>query len=250
VVRYIQPQWSLDRGPSTHRISKAPGPGLATRLGSSKGRSDNASCKVSIVKSETWSERFGILTKPLLARARSVSNAGWRDSIGASRRAVNYNQAHRVQLCFSGIRPLGTLRGPIGASDSRLHKHWSPQSIPLAPLEIRDAVFREFIRVSPASNYMEELVTGPEGLLSRGLEDHATSYGALPRTKQERAALAAILNDYVCAKFPEYAQPHERAISPGEVKVHDALYLCASVLKNNHRDTETQRKRGELFKRC
>ena len=75
------------------------------------------------------------------------------------------------------------------------------QSIPLAPLEIRDAVFREFIRLSPASNYMEELVTGPGGLLSRGLEDHATSYGALPRTKQERTALAAILNDYVCAKF-------------------------------------------------
>jgi len=55
------------------------------------------------------------------------------------------------------------------------------QSIPLAPLEIRDAVFREFIRLSPASNYMEELVTGPGGLLSRAIEDHATSYGALPR---------------------------------------------------------------------
>src|SRR5258708_12774424 len=70
------------------------------------------------------------------------------------------------------------------------------QSIPLAPLEIRDAVFQELIRISPASNYMEELVTGPGGLLSRRLlEDHLTRYGALPRTKQERATLAVILND-------------------------------------------------------
>ena len=54
------------------------------------------------------------------------------------------------------------------------------QSIPLAPLEIRDAVFRELIRISPAANYIEELVAGPAGLLSRGvLEEHATSYGAL-----------------------------------------------------------------------
>ena len=41
-----------------------------------------------------------------------------------------------------------------------------------------DAVFRELIRLSPASNYLGELLTGPRGLLSRGIEDHATSYGA------------------------------------------------------------------------
>src|SRR6201988_4214136 len=65
------------------------------------------------------------------------------------------------------------------------------QSIPLAPLEIRDAVFRELIKISPASNYREELITGPSGLLSRGLlEQHTTSYGALPPTNQQRAILA------------------------------------------------------------
>lgn len=80
------------------------------------------------------------------------------------------------------------------------------QSIPLPPLKIRDAVFKELIRISPASNYMEELVTGPGGLLSRGLlEDHATSHGALPRTKQKCATLAASLSDYVRSHFPEYA---------------------------------------------
>jgi hypothetical protein len=59
---------------------------------------------------------------------------------------------------------------------------------------------------------MQELVTGPGGLLSRRLiKDDATRYGALPRTKQERAALAAILNDYVCAHFPEHAKFHSGA---------------------------------------
>ena len=43
----------------------------------------------------------------------------------------------------------------------------------------------------------------PGGLLSRGLLEYdATRYGALPRTKQERAVLAGILDDYVRAHFP------------------------------------------------
>ncbi len=59
---------------------------------------------------------------------------------------------------------------------------------------------------------MRELVAGPGGLLSRGLiEDAAASYGALPRTKQERATLAGILNDYVRTNFPEYAKSHSGA---------------------------------------
>jgi hypothetical protein len=41
--------------------------------------------------------------------------------------------------------------------------------------------------------------------------DHATSYGALPRTKEQRAALAAILNDDVRTRFPEYAKAHSGA---------------------------------------
>jgi hypothetical protein len=93
----------------------------------------------------------------------------------------------------------------------RIQRPLSP-SIPLAPLEIRDAVFRELIRISPASNYIEQLVAGPGGLLSRGLtEGDAARYGALPRTKRERATLAGVLNDYVNARFPAYAQSHSAA---------------------------------------
>jgi hypothetical protein len=86
------------------------------------------------------------------------------------------------------------------------------QSVQPACLEIRDAAFQELIRISPASNYMQELVSGPAGLLSRGLlEEDVRRYGALPRTKQQRAVLAAILNDYVCTHFPEYAKFHSGA---------------------------------------
>jgi hypothetical protein len=59
---------------------------------------------------------------------------------------------------------------------------------------------------------MEELVTRPGGLLSRGLsQDDATHYGALPRRKQERAPLAGILNEHVRVHFPDYAKFHSGA---------------------------------------
>ena len=100
--------------------------------------------------------------------------------------------------------PFITIRPTIKTQNS--------QSVSPTPLEIRDAVFRELVRSSPASSYRKELVTDPGGLLSRGLiEDYATSYGALPRTKRERAVLAEILSDYVRAHFPEYAKSHSGA---------------------------------------
>ena len=86
------------------------------------------------------------------------------------------------------------------------------ESIPVAPLEIRDAVFQELIRMSPASNYTEELVTGPGGLFSRGLlAEQATRYGALPPTKRERSSLAGNLSSYVRNRFPEYAKLYSGA---------------------------------------
>lgn len=82
----------------------------------------------------------------------------------------------------------------------------APPSIPLAPLEIRNAVFQELIKISPASSYHTQLVTGPGGLYSRGLlEHHAKNYGALPPTQQERAALASALRKFVIDTFPYMA---------------------------------------------
>jgi hypothetical protein len=83
----------------------------------------------------------------------------------------------------------------------------TPPAIPLAPLEIRDAVFTELIRLSPAAKYRTELVCGPSGLFARGLaEQHAFTFGALPPTQDGRAALARTLNNYLRRNFPDYAK--------------------------------------------
>jgi hypothetical protein len=95
------------------------------------------------------------------------------------------------EIPFTGTQQEATVKG---------------QSIPLAPLEIRDAVFQELIRISPASIYRKELIIGPGGLFSRGLlEQHAISYGALPATKHRRATLANVLRSFVQKYFPDYA---------------------------------------------
>jgi hypothetical protein len=73
------------------------------------------------------------------------------------------------------------------------------ESIPLPPLEIRDAVFQELIRISPASNYREELVTGPGGLLSRGLpEEQAAKYGALSDGDGTLILVIDLINVSIC----------------------------------------------------
>ncbi len=88
----------------------------------------------------------------------------------------------------------------------------STPTIPIAPLVIRNAVFKELIRLSPASQYRTELVTGEGGLYSRGLLDkHAQAFGALPPTKQERAALAATLQRFVKDNFDSYGKLYSGA---------------------------------------
>ena len=82
----------------------------------------------------------------------------------------------------------------------------SPPPIEIAPIEIRNAVYQELIRRSPAHKYFSQLMDGPHGLLSRGLgKSQLQSYGALPRTQNERSSLARILNKFVTDRFPENA---------------------------------------------
>ena len=88
----------------------------------------------------------------------------------------------------------------------------APPSIEIAPIEIRDAVYRELIRISPAQKYYPHLVDGPDGLLSRGLLEREThNYGALPPTQKERAQLARQLRKFVIDKFPEYGRRYSYA---------------------------------------
>jgi hypothetical protein len=88
----------------------------------------------------------------------------------------------------------------------RLNRKPAPPPIEVAPIEIRNAVYQELIRRSPALKYYSQLIDGPYGLLSRGLGEAETeTYGALPRTQKERASLALTLNKFLKARFPEYA---------------------------------------------
>src|SRR6266566_374287 len=88
----------------------------------------------------------------------------------------------------------------------RLNRKQAPPPIEIAPIEVRNAVYQELIRRSPALKYYSQLIDGPNGLLSRGLrESDAQNYGALPRTQKERAGLAHTLNKFLKVRFPEYA---------------------------------------------
>lgn len=76
----------------------------------------------------------------------------------------------------------------------------------IAPIEIRNAVYSELIRRSPALKYRSQLVDGPNGLLSRGLRElELLNYGALPPSQEERASLAKAVNKFVTVTFPQYA---------------------------------------------
>jgi hypothetical protein len=82
----------------------------------------------------------------------------------------------------------------------------APPPIEIAPIEIRNAVYEDLIRRSPAVKYYSQLIDGASGLLSRGLPESDTQkYGALPRTHKERASLADTLNKFLKGRFPEYA---------------------------------------------
>jgi hypothetical protein len=91
-------------------------------------------------------------------------------------------------------------------ANPRTSRKQAPPPIGIAPIEIRNAVYEELIRKSPAVKYYSQLIDGPSGLLSRGLgETETENYGALPRTQKERASLACTLNKFVTTRFPEYA---------------------------------------------
>jgi hypothetical protein len=78
--------------------------------------------------------------------------------------------------------------------------------IEIAPIDIRNAIYEELIRRSPAHKYFSQLIGGPHGLLSRGLgKSQLQIYGALPRTQKERSSLARTLNKFVTDRFPEDA---------------------------------------------
>ncbi|HXG64391.1 MAG TPA: hypothetical protein VNO70_04745 [Blastocatellia bacterium] len=97
-------------------------------------------------------------------------------------------------------------RLPATGSDAQRSADDIKPSTSLAPLEVRDAVYSELIRLSPASNYDRELVSGPRGLLSRGfLRKEVSKFGALPPEMSERDKLSYKLHRFVRKHFPSLA---------------------------------------------
>ena len=98
------------------------------------------------------------------------------------------------------------------AGNAGFNRTPAPPPIEIAPIEIRNAVYQELIRRSPALKYYSQLIDGPNGLLSRGLREPETqNYGALPRTQKERATLARTLNTFITVRFGEYALRNSHA---------------------------------------
>lgn len=135
-----------------------------------------------------------------------------------------YSANERTSICM-WISEGETYRGP-SRNGGNIHVHKdvplntipvaitrpAPPTIPVAAIEIRDAVYRELIRISPASTYYPYLVSGPDGLLSRGLaKSEIDRYGALPPLPQDRARIAQQLLEFVAAHFPDHARKHRGA---------------------------------------
>jgi hypothetical protein len=99
----------------------------------------------------------------------------------------------------------GQAHAPPAASSRRVNR--VPPATELAPLEVRDAVYRRLIQISPATGHAAELIEGEHGLLSRGFtEEDFPRFGSLPATAAGRSALARELRMFVRGRFPEYAE--------------------------------------------
>ncbi|HQU86802.1 MAG TPA: hypothetical protein PKY59_26955, partial [Pyrinomonadaceae bacterium] len=81
----------------------------------------------------------------------------------------------------------------------------------LAPIEIRDFVYRKLIALSPATT-SPGIIDGPKGLRCRRIlkfED----FGTLPPTFQERRELANIIRVAINRNFPDYVRKFKSSIS-------------------------------------
>jgi hypothetical protein len=113
-----------------------------------------------------------------------------RVSEGARRRSRNHGWVH----VHDDVPTACNYSTPVRPSAKR------------TPIEVRDAIYRELIRISPATRYRAQLIDGPDGLLSRGVSlKQISNYGGLPASTRERARLARSLRSFARARFPQFA---------------------------------------------
>jgi hypothetical protein len=84
-----------------------------------------------------------------------------------------------------------------------------PKKVELAPIEIRDFVYRKLIALSPATE-SDEIINGPTGLRSRKILDFE-NYGSLPQKQKDRQNIAKIIRSSICRQFPDYVRTKKSA---------------------------------------
>ncbi|MBA3633886.1 MAG: DUF3854 domain-containing protein [Acidobacteria bacterium] len=85
------------------------------------------------------------------------------------------------------------------------------EEIPLAPLEIRDFIYKSLLRLSPATHF-ESLIFGEKGLCERGLTNYE-DYGGLPCSADERKDLAARLRLLFNQNFPSFVRENHKGLA-------------------------------------
>lgn len=113
-----------------------------------------------------------------------------------------------------------------------------PKKTELAPIEIRDFVYRKLIALSPATRF-PEIIDGPKGLRSRKILNFE-DFGSLPYAFSERRELAKIIRAAVNREFPDYVRKFKSSLTgiPGfwiDEKGKSQLWLekdysCPSML--------------------
>lgn len=91
----------------------------------------------------------------------------------------------------------------LTSRSNRYQKPAARKPLHLAPIEVRDFVYRKLIEFSPAPT-SREILGSPVGLYSRKIFD-ATDYGNLPRKAAERNKMASRLLRLLDTKFPSFA---------------------------------------------
>jgi hypothetical protein len=85
-----------------------------------------------------------------------------------------------------------------------------PKKTELAPIEIRDFVYRKLIALSSATRF-PEIIDGPKGLRSRKILNFE-DFGSLPPTHCERRDLARLIRKSINREFPDYVRKSKSSL--------------------------------------
>lgn len=130
----------------------------------------------------------------------------------------------------------------IAAAPRRYQKSVARKPLHLAPIDVRDFVYRKLLELSPAQSSVE-ILGSPSGLYSRKIFD-AADYGSLPRRAVDRDKLAARLSaakilgfadaqEYFTQGIPGFWSDHRGKVRLGSEYDFGTALLLIPVLDRN-----------------